>query len=52
MLNLAQSVGAGTNPNPHLWYSPDYVTAAARPIETHLATHDAADAAAFQSNLV
>ncbi len=51
VLNLAQSVGAGTNPNPHLWYSPDYVTRAAGLIETHLASHDPADAATFTANL-
>ena len=51
MLNLAEAVGAGSNPNPHLWYSPDYVTAAARAIETHLVSHDAAGASAFQANL-
>ncbi len=52
VLNLAQSVGAtGSNPNPHLWYNPDYVTKAARLIETHLATHDAGDARTFATNL-
>ena len=52
VLNIAGAVGvAGSNPNPHLWYSPDYVTAAARAIETHLVSHDAAGASAFQANL-
>jgi zinc/manganese transport system substrate-binding protein len=52
VLNLAQSVGAtGSNPNPHLWYSPDYVTSAARLIEAHLASHDPADAGTFSTNL-
>ena len=52
VLNLAQAVGAtGSNPNPHIWYSPAYVTAAARAIEAHLASHDPTDAAAFQANL-
>jgi zinc/manganese transport system substrate-binding protein len=52
VLSIAQTVGVGgSNPNPHLWYNPDYVTAAARAIETHLAGHDQADAAVFQANL-
>lgn len=52
VLSIAQTVGvSGGNPNPHLWYNPDYVTAAARAIETHLASHDPADAAAFAANL-
>jgi zinc/manganese transport system substrate-binding protein len=52
VLSIAQTVGvSGGNPNPHLWYNPDYVTAAARAIETHLASHDQADAAAFAANL-
>jgi zinc/manganese transport system substrate-binding protein len=51
VLNLADAVGAGTSPNPHLWYSPDYVTRAAQAIEAHLASHDAAHAGVFQANL-
>ncbi len=52
VLNVATTVGVGGgNPNPHLWYSPKYVTAAARAIESHLASADAADAAAFSANL-
>jgi zinc/manganese transport system substrate-binding protein len=52
VLSIAQAVGAGgNNPNPHLWYNPDYVTAAAHAIETHLASHDQADRAVFQANL-
>ena len=52
VLNIARTVGvAGGNPNPHLWYSPEYVTAAARAIEARLAAHDAAGASAFQANL-
>jgi zinc/manganese transport system substrate-binding protein len=52
VLSITQAVGVGgNNPNPHLWYNPDYVTAAARAIETHLAGHDQADAAVFQANL-
>lgn len=52
VFSIAQTVGAGGgNPNPHLWYNPDYVTAAARAIETHLASHDQAHAADFQANL-
>ncbi len=51
VLSIARTVGAGGNPNPHLWYNPDYVTAAAHAIETHLASHDQAHAADFQANL-
>jgi zinc/manganese transport system substrate-binding protein len=52
VLNIARTVGVeGANPNPHLWYSPQYVTAAARAIEAHLAARDAGHAAAFQTNL-
>jgi zinc/manganese transport system substrate-binding protein len=52
VLNIATTVGlGGANPNPHLWYSPQYVTAAARAIETHLAARDASHAAEFQANL-
>jgi zinc/manganese transport system substrate-binding protein len=52
VLSIAQTVGVGGgNPNPHLWYNPDYVTAAARAIETHLASHDQVHAAEFQANL-
>ncbi len=40
----------GDNPNPHLWYSPTYVRAAARAIADQLGT-DPADAATFQTNL-
>jgi zinc/manganese transport system substrate-binding protein len=52
VLTIATVVGVGgDNPNPHLWYNPDYVARAARAIESHLATHDPADAAAFATNL-
>jgi zinc/manganese transport system substrate-binding protein len=52
VLNIARTVGvAGTNPNPHLWYSPQYVTAAARGIEAHLVSRDPGHAADFQANL-
>jgi zinc/manganese transport system substrate-binding protein len=52
VLSIAQTVGvSGNNPNPHLWYNPGYVTAAAHAIETHLASHDQAHAAEFQANL-
>jgi zinc/manganese transport system substrate-binding protein len=51
VLSIAVTVGAASNANPHLWYSPQYVTAAARAIEARLASHDAADAAVFQVNL-
>ena len=52
VLNIAATVGAaGSKVNPHFWYSPAYVTAAARAIETRLAAHDSGDTAAFQANL-
>jgi zinc/manganese transport system substrate-binding protein len=52
VLDIATTVGVnGDNPNPHLWYNPDDVTAGARAIESRLASHDAADAAAFAANL-
>src|SRR5450759_1918967 len=55
VLSVAQTVGAGgaggANPSPHLWYNPDYGTAAAHAIETHLASHDQAHAADFRANL-
>ena len=52
VISIATTVGVtGNNPNPHLWYNPDYVTTAARAIESHLAGHDAADSTAFQTNL-
>ena len=52
VLTIATVVGVGgDNPNPHLWYSPEYVTKGARAIASHLASHDPADAAAFATNL-
>jgi zinc/manganese transport system substrate-binding protein len=52
VMTIASVVGvSGDNPNPHLWYNPVYVTTAARAIESHLATHDPADAATFATNL-
>lgn len=42
---------SGDNPNPHLWYSPDYVKAAATAIADQLGKTDPADAATFQTNL-
>jgi zinc/manganese transport system substrate-binding protein len=51
VLNLSQAVGAGTSPNPHLWYNPAYVTKAAHAIEAHLASRDTADARVFEANL-
>jgi zinc/manganese transport system substrate-binding protein len=52
VLSIAQTVSIrGSNPNPHLWYNPDYVTAAARAIESHLTNHDPADSSAFAANL-
>ena len=52
VLNLATIVGVhGSNPNPHLWYSPLYVTAVARAIEKHLAAHDFTHASLYAASL-
>lgn len=52
VLNVAKLVGlAGDNPNPHLWYEPAYVVAAAKAIEQQLSQADPAHAADFQANL-
>jgi zinc/manganese transport system substrate-binding protein len=51
VLSLDKVVGlAGANPNPHLWYNPPFVKAAADAIEAQLAKSDPADAATFASN--
>lgn len=49
-VDKAAGVGGG-NPNPHLWYSPTYVTSAARAISAQLTTSDPADATTFAANL-
>ncbi|MGH7722794.1 MAG: metal ABC transporter solute-binding protein, Zn/Mn family [Candidatus Dormibacteria bacterium] len=52
VVTVATMVGSnGTNPNPHFWYSPSDVAAAARGIESHLAGRDPTDAASFRANL-
>ena len=51
VLNVADLVGAGNDPNPHLWYNPAYVTKAAQAIEAQLAKEDPAHASTFQANL-
>ena len=52
VLNVQQLNGVtGSNPNPHLWYSPTYVMKTASAIEQQLATDDPADAQTFQANL-
>jgi len=52
VLSLDKVVGVtGDNPNPHLWYDPTYVTAAARAIEAELAKTDPADSSTFSANL-
>jgi zinc/manganese transport system substrate-binding protein len=51
-LTVATVVGLrGSDPNPHLWYSPTYVTAAATAIERQLAHLDPADSAGFSTGL-
>ncbi len=52
ILNVQKLVGVtGADPNPHLWYSPSYVTAAAGAIEKQLAADDPGDASTFATNL-
>ncbi len=52
VLDVQRVVGvSGSNPNPHLWYSPTYVTAAATAIEQQLAADLPAHEAAFAANL-
>ncbi|HTR68592.1 MAG TPA: zinc ABC transporter substrate-binding protein, partial [Mycobacteriales bacterium] len=52
VLNVQQLCGVtGSNPNPHLWYSPTYVLKTAAAIESRLASDDPADASTFQANL-
>jgi zinc/manganese transport system substrate-binding protein len=41
----------GSDPNPHLWYSPTYVMATASAVESRLADDDPADAAGFAARL-
>jgi zinc/manganese transport system substrate-binding protein len=52
VISIAKIVGlSGSNPNPHLWYNPGFVTTASRAIESQLASRDPADAAVFEANL-
>jgi zinc/manganese transport system substrate-binding protein len=52
VLDVQTVVGVGgSNPNPHLWYSPTYVTEAATAIEQQLATDDPPAAADLAANL-
>jgi zinc/manganese transport system substrate-binding protein len=52
VLTVATLVGVtGSNPNPHLWYDPDYVDTTARAIEAELAARQPAATASFQANL-
>jgi zinc/manganese transport system substrate-binding protein len=52
VLTVAKIVGvSGSNPNPHLWYDPTYVDAAAQAIEKQLAADRPVDAPAFAANL-
>jgi zinc/manganese transport system substrate-binding protein len=51
VLSIDKVVGlGGDNPNPHLWYNPDFVKAAAAAIEAQLAKADPTDATAFATN--
>jgi zinc/manganese transport system substrate-binding protein len=52
VLSVAKTVGVGgEGANPHLWYSPAYVVAAARAIEARLAKERPAAAGTFEANL-
>ncbi|MBL7493692.1 zinc ABC transporter substrate-binding protein [Frankia sp. AgB1.9] len=52
VLSIEKTVGVGgDNPNPHLWYNPTYVIAAAKAIEAQLEKEDPAGATSFQANL-
>jgi len=52
VLSVANIVGVhGSNPNPHLWYDPGYVTTAARAFERALADISPVDSATFSANL-
>jgi zinc/manganese transport system substrate-binding protein len=52
VISVDKVVGVtGNNPNPHLWYNPVYVRAAAEAIEEHLATAHPRTANDFSANL-
>jgi zinc/manganese transport system substrate-binding protein len=52
VLEVSKLVGVtGSNPNPHLWYDPEYVVAAAKAIETRLSAEDPSSAGMFATNL-
>lgn len=52
VVRISDVVDAGADdPNPHLWYSPTYVPAAARAIAQQLGETDPAHAGDFQANL-
>jgi zinc/manganese transport system substrate-binding protein len=49
VLNVATLVGKKEGDNPHLWYNPDYVNAAAVQMEQDLATLDPANASYYEA---
>ena len=52
VISVDKVVGVtGDDPNPHLWYDPVYVKAAARAIEQHLVAAEPKDRKDFQANL-
>lgn len=51
LIVVADAVGVHGDANPHLWYSPGYVQAAARAIEAQLAAVQPAAATQFAANL-
>jgi zinc/manganese transport system substrate-binding protein len=48
VLNIGDLVGKHEGDNPHLWYSPEYVTQAAKQMAADLESLDPADAAYFE----
>jgi zinc/manganese transport system substrate-binding protein len=49
VLNVASLMGVQEGGNPHLWYDPDYVNAAAAQMEQDLATLDPANASYYEA---
>lgn len=52
VLNLGQELGLSTGVNPHIWYSPDYVTRSATNITDQMKTTSPAAAAYFDGQAV
>jgi zinc/manganese transport system substrate-binding protein len=50
VLDIGALVGKSDGENPHLWYDPDYVNAAAKQMEADMASLDPAHAEAYERN--